>query len=106
MPGPRVDPPHAGEHRYIICALNIGRPPVVRTPVAAPNPVPVSRQIAHPAIGAVAANIFFGLPGVLGPGANIPLSGRLGGFRAAADIGLGFIEFHDGKEPPSAAAIS
>ncbi len=110
---PCIDPPHAGKHGDIVGALDVGRAPVVRGGAASPHGSQSGRDVAHPAVRAVAAHVIIvGAIGACLPGVIVPVADgtggrdRLGGLRAAADLLLDFVQFGHGAEPPAAAALA
>ena len=110
---PCIDPPHAGKHGDIVGAPDVGRAPVVRGGAASPHGSQSGRDVAHPAVRAVAAHVIIvGAIGARLPGVVVPVADgavgrdRLGGLRAAADLLLDFVQFGHGAEPPAAAALA
>ena len=112
MAGPGIDPPHAGEHGDVVGLLDVGGAPVVGGGASAPHAVEARRDVAHPAVRPVAADVVVGgsagarLPGVPDPATDIAGRGGFGRFRADADLLLDGVELGDGAEPPAAAALA
>ena len=111
--GPGVDPPHTGEHGDVVGFLDVGRSPVVGGGASAPHAVHAGRDIAHPAVRAVAAHVIIvgaigaRLPGVVGPTPDGAIGlDRLGGLRAAAHLFSDLVSCQHRFEPPSSAAAT
>ena len=110
---PGIDPPHAGKHGNVVSASYVGCAPVVRCRAAPPHGIQSGRDITHPAVRAVAANVIIiatisaCLSSVVCPVADsaVGIDG-FSGLRAATDLLLDRVEFSHRAEPPAAAALA